>query len=312
MNFLLLGDVCGKSGMNAIKSKLKNIITTYKINFTIINGENAADNGKGLTKENFNDLIYAGADVVTTGNHVWIDVHRHRRSGIRVSGANERSRAHVRRVRVRDRGVTSIAAARATRARRRRECRNDDDDDERIVAVAGAAVAQTSVHRSRASVLLHAQQGAIFRDALRGIIARVGDGTRRTHQEKHDGFILERRHRRRCGDAVAVGDTRERGAKRAASVRSVPGAGYGRSERDVRAVRRRQTDSSASPDALRALRAAAVRRASVGARASRIGGGGGVSPRGMGHRHVVLQSESGECVVFPHRGALGETNSRLQ
>jgi metallophosphoesterase (TIGR00282 family) len=71
MNFLLLGDVCGKSGMNAIKSKLKNIITTYKINFTIINGENAADNGKGLTKENFNDLIYAGADVVTTGNHVW-------------------------------------------------------------------------------------------------------------------------------------------------------------------------------------------------------------------------------------------------
>ena len=71
MNFLLLGDVCGKSGMNAIKSKLKNIITTNKINFTIINGENAADNGKGLTKENFNELINAGADVVTTGNHVW-------------------------------------------------------------------------------------------------------------------------------------------------------------------------------------------------------------------------------------------------
>ena len=71
MNFLLLGDVCGKSGMNAIKSKLKNIIATYKINFTIINGENAADNGKGLTKENFNELINAGADVVTTGNHVW-------------------------------------------------------------------------------------------------------------------------------------------------------------------------------------------------------------------------------------------------
>ena len=71
MNFLLLGDVCGKSGMNAIKSKLKNIITTNKINFTIVNGENAADNGKGLTKENFNELINAGADVVTTGNHVW-------------------------------------------------------------------------------------------------------------------------------------------------------------------------------------------------------------------------------------------------
>ena len=114
-------------------------------------------------------------------------------------------------------------------------------------------------------VLLHAQQGAIFRDALRGIIARVGDGTRRTHQEKHDGFILERRHRRRRGDAVAVGDSAERGAERAAARRAVPGAGSGRRERDVRAVRRRQTDSSASPDALRALRAAAVRRASVGA-----------------------------------------------
>ena len=72
MNILVLGDVCGKSGIQCYQSQsLPNIITTYKIDFVIINGENAADNGKGLTKENFNELINAGADVVTTGNHVW-------------------------------------------------------------------------------------------------------------------------------------------------------------------------------------------------------------------------------------------------
>ena len=63
--------------------------------------------------------------------------------------------------------------------------------------------------------------------------------------------------------APSPSETRASEARRAASVRAVPGAGYGRRERDVRAVRRRQTDSSASPDAHRALRAAAVRRASV-------------------------------------------------
>ena len=51
MKFLLLGDICGPSGMNIIKNNLKKIIEEKKIDFTIANGENAADNGKGITKK---------------------------------------------------------------------------------------------------------------------------------------------------------------------------------------------------------------------------------------------------------------------
>ena len=71
MKILLLGDVCGPSGMKIVKSKLKEIIKENKIDFTIANGENAADNGKGMTVNNFKDLIDAGVNVVTSGNHIW-------------------------------------------------------------------------------------------------------------------------------------------------------------------------------------------------------------------------------------------------
>ena len=71
MRILLLGDVCGPAGMRIIKSKLSGIIKEKKIDFTIVNGENAADNGKGITKKNFKDLMDSGVDVVTSGNHIW-------------------------------------------------------------------------------------------------------------------------------------------------------------------------------------------------------------------------------------------------
>ena len=71
MRLLLLGDICGPAGMKVIKLKLKEIIKEKKIDFTIANGENAAENGKGITKKNFKDLINSGVDVVTSGNHIW-------------------------------------------------------------------------------------------------------------------------------------------------------------------------------------------------------------------------------------------------
>ena len=70
MRVLLLGDVCGPPGMKIIKDKLKTIIKEKKIDFTIANGENAADNGKSITKKNFKDLMKAGG-VITSGNHIW-------------------------------------------------------------------------------------------------------------------------------------------------------------------------------------------------------------------------------------------------
>jgi len=71
MNILLLGDIVGPSGKKVIAEKLPNLIKKKKVDFVIANGENAADNGFGLIKKDFDLIIEAGADVVTTGNHVW-------------------------------------------------------------------------------------------------------------------------------------------------------------------------------------------------------------------------------------------------
>ncbi|MDC0231998.1 TIGR00282 family metallophosphoesterase [Pelagibacteraceae bacterium] len=71
MNILLLGDIMGPSGRKAIIEELPKIIKKKKIDFTIVNGENAGDLGVGITKKIFHDFLNAGADVVTTGNHVW-------------------------------------------------------------------------------------------------------------------------------------------------------------------------------------------------------------------------------------------------
>ena len=71
MKLLILGDICGSSGMEAIRKKLKKIIVEKNIDFTIANGENAADTGKGITKKNISDLFSAGVNVITSGNHIW-------------------------------------------------------------------------------------------------------------------------------------------------------------------------------------------------------------------------------------------------
>ena len=71
MKILLLGDIIGPSGREAIIKNLPKIIKKKKIDFTILNGENAGDQGVGITKKNFDDFLSAGADVITTGNHVW-------------------------------------------------------------------------------------------------------------------------------------------------------------------------------------------------------------------------------------------------
>ena len=71
MNILILGDIMGPSGRNAIKENLPALIKKKNLDFVILNGENAADPGVGITEENFKEFISLGADVVTTGNHVW-------------------------------------------------------------------------------------------------------------------------------------------------------------------------------------------------------------------------------------------------
>ena len=56
------------------KSLTDNLLEQIKINkidFVIINGENAAEAGVGLTKEICEDFFKCGANVITTGNHIW-------------------------------------------------------------------------------------------------------------------------------------------------------------------------------------------------------------------------------------------------
>ena len=71
MRILFLGDVVGKSGRKSIKNNLKNIIKQKNIDFVIVNGENAADEGVGISEKISNELFSYGVNVITTGNHVW-------------------------------------------------------------------------------------------------------------------------------------------------------------------------------------------------------------------------------------------------
>ena len=71
MRILFLGDIVGQSGCNAIKKNLKKITLDKRIDFVVVNGENAADEGVGITENITNEILSCNVDVITTGNHVW-------------------------------------------------------------------------------------------------------------------------------------------------------------------------------------------------------------------------------------------------
>ena len=71
MKILFLGDIVGRSGCNSIKKNLSKIIEEKYIDFVVVNGENADESGVGITENITNEILSCGADVITTGNHVW-------------------------------------------------------------------------------------------------------------------------------------------------------------------------------------------------------------------------------------------------
>ena len=71
MRILFLGDVVGISGCSKILNDLQDQIKKNNIDFVIVNGENAADAGVGLTDKICKDFFDCGVNVITTGNHVW-------------------------------------------------------------------------------------------------------------------------------------------------------------------------------------------------------------------------------------------------
>jgi 2',3'-cyclic-nucleotide 2'-phosphodiesterase len=70
MNILILGDVFGQPGRDAVKTRLPALRRDLAVDVAVVNAENAA-HGFGLTEKICGELYDAGADVLTTGNHVW-------------------------------------------------------------------------------------------------------------------------------------------------------------------------------------------------------------------------------------------------
>ncbi|MDI9479549.1 MAG: TIGR00282 family metallophosphoesterase [Syntrophomonadaceae bacterium] len=70
MNILVMGDIVGRPGRQAVRKLLPDIVSENNIEFTIANAENASG-GRGLTREVMHELLGAGIDVLTMGNHVW-------------------------------------------------------------------------------------------------------------------------------------------------------------------------------------------------------------------------------------------------
>src|SRR5471032_613697 len=71
MNILFLGDIIGKPGRDVVHSELPRLRQRLKLDFVIVNGENAAG-GFGLTRAIAEEFFGLGIDVISTGNH-WAD-----------------------------------------------------------------------------------------------------------------------------------------------------------------------------------------------------------------------------------------------
>ena len=70
MRILMLGDVIGKPGRDAVRALLPDLKQEKSIDFVICNGENTAG-GYGITADTASELLESGVDVLTSGNHIW-------------------------------------------------------------------------------------------------------------------------------------------------------------------------------------------------------------------------------------------------
>jgi metallophosphoesterase (TIGR00282 family) len=68
---LAIGDVIGKPGRKALSQLLPSLRQQYGLDLIMVNGENAAG-GIGVTVATAKEMLDAGADVLTSGNHIWM------------------------------------------------------------------------------------------------------------------------------------------------------------------------------------------------------------------------------------------------
>ena len=70
MRILFIGDIVGRSGRTALLQRLPGLIRDWQLDFVGVNGENAAG-GFGITEAIYHEMVEAGADAITGGNHSW-------------------------------------------------------------------------------------------------------------------------------------------------------------------------------------------------------------------------------------------------
>ena len=70
MKIMFVGDVVGRNGRKAFRKYTPQLREEKGIDVVVVNGENSAA-GKGFTRKSLDELYQGGADIVTSGNHVW-------------------------------------------------------------------------------------------------------------------------------------------------------------------------------------------------------------------------------------------------
>ena len=70
MKIMFVGDVVGRNGRRAFRKYTPQLREEKGNDVVVVNGENSAA-GKGLTRKSLDELYQGGADIVTSGNHVW-------------------------------------------------------------------------------------------------------------------------------------------------------------------------------------------------------------------------------------------------
>jgi len=70
MRILFIGDIVGRSGRAIVLDRLPRLVRDWRLDFVALNGENAAG-GFGITEAIYQDLVDAGTDAITLGNHAW-------------------------------------------------------------------------------------------------------------------------------------------------------------------------------------------------------------------------------------------------
>jgi 2',3'-cyclic-nucleotide 2'-phosphodiesterase len=70
VRILFIGDIVGRSGRTIVSERVPSLISKWKLDLVVANGENAAG-GFGITEAIYSEFLDAGIDAVTLGNHAW-------------------------------------------------------------------------------------------------------------------------------------------------------------------------------------------------------------------------------------------------